>query len=45
MEQTLKLKTKASTDSIITTSHLLSTINKNSCMVLTNGAMMFGFSL
>lgn len=39
MEQTLKLKTKASTDSIITTSHLLSTINKNSCMVLTNGAM------
>lgn len=39
MEQTLKLKTKANTDSIITTNHLLSTINKNSCMVLTNGAM------
>ena len=39
MEQTLKLKTKATTDSIITTNHLLSTINKNSCMVLTNGAM------
>lgn len=39
MEQTLKLKTKTSTDSIITTNHLLSTININSCVVLTNGAM------
>ena len=39
MEQTLKLKTKATTDSIITTNHLLSTLNMNSCMVLTNGAM------
>lgn len=39
MEQTLKLKTKANTDSIITTNHLLSTLNINSCVVLTNGAM------
>lgn len=39
MEQTLKLKTKTSTDSIITTNHLLSTLNINSCVVLTNGAM------
>ena len=39
MEQNLYLKTKASTDSILTTNNLLHSISENNCMVLTNGAM------
>ena len=39
MEQNLYLKTKASTDSILTTNSLLHSISENNCMVLTNGAM------
>jgi len=41
MEQALNLKltTRNVTDYIVTTNNLLHTINQNSCMVLTNGAM------